>query len=316
MSSSPSSSSSSASSPTTRRLTINASIFNASPVRTIKQLIGPNSLLISYKINTLITPYDEVIVDVVYKDLPLSPFAIYYIPTSSIKHLIPNSEKYVATINDIPVKLNNPKLNDFKDYLPVHVKNTIINDTTAYEQYYSSLDSTTYTLSTPTTTPHNEISYFATTVTNPLNSLLTPLSLLTSSASTASFGFSTTTPPILYPETFKPPPSPYDQASTIRYYQQTISTIPSLSLITTITPTNTFPHETAITTTAYLLDASLLPDTPIRGIILLQPKRPPTQLLFYPTSSYIISSDEIASIKSFIKSEVINYNNFHYLKHD
>ena len=300
----------------TRRLSINAAIFNSAPIRTIKQLIGPNAQLLSYKVNSIITPFDEILVDVVYKSLPLSSFAIYYIPIDSIKHLIPNSEKYIATINSISVKLNNPKLNEFSNYLPVRVKNTIINDTDAYEKYYSTIDDSTFELNT-SSNPHSQpLAYFATTVSNPLNSLITPLSLIGANES-ASFSFELSEPPKLYPDTFKQPKSPYTMEDMIRYYKQTTATIPSLSLIETITPATSFPAENNATmsTTAYVLDIDVLPsDKPIRGIVLLQPKRIPTYLLFYPSNAYTISPDELKSIKKFVNAEVINFNNYHYLK--
>lgn len=301
----------------TRRLAINAAVFNSAPIRTIKQLIGPNAQLLTYKINSVVTPFDEIIVDVTYKDLPISPFTIYYIPISSIKHLIPNSEKYIAVINSISVKLNNPKLNEFSNYLPVRVKNTIINDVDAYEKYYSTVDDSLFELNTSSSPHSNACAYFATTVNNPLNSLITPLSLIGSNES-ASFAFTVPEPPILYPSdsSFKPPVSPYTMEDMIRYYKQTTATVPSLSLIETITPSNTFPSNgSTMSTTAYIIDITVLPtDKPIHGIILIQPKRIPTYILFYPSNAYTISTDELQSIKAFINAEVINFNNYHYLK--
>ena len=299
----------------TRRLAINAAIFNSAPIRTIKQLIGPNAQLLNYKINSVVTPFDEIIIDVTYKDLPLSAFTIYYVPINEIKHLMPNSEKYIVTINSISVKLNNPKLNEFKDFLPVRVKNTIINDTDAYEHYYSTLDGSNFELNTSAS--HSQpLAYFATTVSNPLNSLITPLSLIGANE-TASFAFTINEPPTLYANdtSFKPPQSTYTMDDTIQYYKQTTATIPALSLIENIVSSNTFPSTDTMTTTAYIIDASLLPtNKPLHGIILIQPKRIPTQILFYPTNAYTISPDELKSIKAFINAEVINFNNYHYLK--
>ena len=310
-------------SPQTLRLSINSSLFNSSPVRAIKQLIGPNAHLISYSTSSILTPSSELLVDVTFTSLPLSPFFIHYIPLSSIKQLIPNSEKYTATINSITVKLNNPKLTSFHDYLPVRIKPTIINSSTSYDSYYSTLDDITYTLSSssPSSSPlSSSFSYFATTVTNPLNSLLTPLSLLSSSiTSTSSFSFTFPLPNPLYPSSFTPPPSPYSLSDTISNYQQTLQTIPSLSLITTITHSPTFPTNLnpTMSSTAYLIPYTSLPtNAPLKGIILIQPKRIPSLILYYPTNIYTLSPSELVSIQSFVKADEINYSNYHYLKTD
>lgn len=302
----------------TLRLSINSSLFNSSPVRAIKQLIGPNAHLISYSTSSILTPSSELLVDVTFTSLPLSPFFIHYIPLSSIKQLIPNSEKYTATINSITIKLNNPKLTSFHDYLPVRIKPTIINSSTSYDSYYSTIDDITYTLSSSPSSPSSSFSYFATTVTNPLNSLLTPLSLLSSSiTSTSSFSFTFPLPNQLYPSTFTPPPSPYSLSDTISNYQQTLQTIPSLSLITTITHSTTFPTNLnpTMSSTAYIIPYTSLPtSSPLKGIILIQPKRIPSLILYYPTNIYTLSPSELSSIQSFVKADEINYSNYHYLK--
>ena len=291
----------------TIRLSISSSFFNASPVRAIKQLIGPNATLISYTVSSILTSSDELIVDATYRSLPITPFSIHYIPISSIKHLIPNSEKYVATINSLTVKLNNPKLSDFHDYLPVRIKRTIINTSDAYESYYSTIDDSTFTLNENATTP---IAYFATTVVNPLNSLITPIHQFSTS-------FTIPTPDPLYPSSFTPPKSQYTIDDTINNYKQTISTIPMLSVISSIMHSSTFPANSSLSpvpTTAYIISSSSLPSSSIHGIILIQPKRIPDLILYYPTNTFTLSAEELASIKSFIESDIINYNNYHYLK--
>ena len=291
--------------PSTIRLSIASSFFNASPVRAIKQLIGPNATLISYTVSSILTPSDELIVDATYRSLPITPFSIHYIPLSSIKHLIPNSEKYVATVDSLTVKLNNPKLSDFHDYLPVRIKRTIINTTDVYESYYTT-DNSTFTLNENATIP---IAYFATTVVNPLNSLITPIH-------SHSTSFTVPTPEKLYPPSFNPPKSRYTIDDTINNYKQTVSTIPMLSNISSITHSSTFPtsSSSSLPTTAYIIPTSSLPSTSTHGIILIQPKRIPDLILYYPTNNFTLSAEELASIKSFIEADIINYNNYYYLK--
>lgn len=291
--------------PSTIRLSISASFFNASPVRAIKQLIGPNATLLSYTVSSVLTSSDEVIVDATYYSLPITPFSIYYIPISSIRHLIPNSEKYIATVNSHSVKLNNPKLSEFHDYLPVRIKRTMVNTTDIYESYYSTTDDSTFTLNDNASVP---IAYFATTVVNPLNYLITPIHPYSTS-------FNILTPSPLYPSSFVPPKSQYTIDDTINNYKQTVSTIPLLSNISSIEHSTTFPVDSSpIPTTAYVVSASILPSSSIHGVILIQPKRIPDLILYYPTNTFTLSAEELASIKTFIDADIINYNNYYYLK--
>ena len=304
----------------TLRLAINAAHFTAAPVRTIKQLIGPNAQLLSYRVSSILLPSNELLIDITYKSLTLSPFVIYYIPINTIKHLIPNSEKYTSTINGITIKLNNPKLNEFKDYLPVRVKPTMINNTDYYEKYYSTIDGVKYelTLNDPASAP---IAYFTTTVTNPLNALLTPLSLLNDEFNYLSFGYgdSSNTSQVvkLYPDNFTASDT-YNLADTVKYYKQTLSTIPSLSSVENISTTfddNIFNIKETVNTTAYVIPIDKLPtNKPIFGIILIQAKRKVDMLLYYPINTFRISVEELKSIHEFMKNEMINYNNYHYLK--
>lgn len=297
-----------------RRLVLNQSVFSRSPVAAIKQILGQNSTLISYTVNSLVDWSNSVYVDVVYKSIPINSFDIYYIPLTDIKHLIPNSEKYVTTVNDCTVKLNNPKLTSFKSYLPIRIKKTIINDTDAYDNFYTSVDNSTFEFKTNVTQP--PASYFGTTVTLPMNSLITPLSLINNDSS-ASTAFEVTLPPILYPKDFKP--QFITMESTINNYKQSLTNTKLLSIVNNIEDYtsksfNFDPATTNYTTSCYLLHSSQLPDKSINGIILLQPRRIPDVLLYYPTNSYTISADEINSIKKFIEHDRINYFNFEYLK--
>ena len=310
------------------RVSVNATIFNSAPIRTLKQLIGPNSVLLSYRINSIITPSDELLIDIVYSNLKISPFIIHYIPMKEIKHLIPNSEKYICVINGQTVKLNNPKLNDFHDYLPVRIEHTNINDTDAYDKYYSTCDGETYTLNT-SDSHSTPIAYFTKNVLNPLNTLLTPLSLIGGN-SYSSFAYTINHdnntdgdcgdnyPPVLYPKSFKPPEI-YSLADTEQYYKQTATTIPALNIIETfqtLKQTDSLPNINEPTSTiAFIMPFDILPLThDIKGIILIQPKRLVRYILYYPTNSYIISTDELNSIKRFIDYDEINYNNYYYLK--
>jgi len=309
----------------TLRLSINYHYFNAHPVRAIKQLIGQNATLISYKVNSVVSWDGNVIVDIVYKSIPIDQFSIYYVKQSDIRHLIPNSEKYVVVVNGCNVKLNNPKLSQFHEWLPIRIKKTIINDTDAYEDYYAQ-SITDSSLNELKTNNGGLVNYFGTTVTNPMNSLITPLntSLITSqitndgsngsNESESGYGFNITLPDKLYPDNFKPKDS-YTLDETVKYYRQVAQSIPATSIIQDIKVINDnkLPESNTMETTGYIINANLL-NNELKGIILIQPKRICELILYYPTNAYTISNAEVESIKKFIEMDRINYNNFMYIR--
>lgn len=91
--------------PHTKRLSIPYTLYNQSPTKAIKQLLGHNITLVNYTTNDVITSDDTVLVDVSYHTIPVSILQIYYVPVSSFKRLHPNSDKYVTTINGCNVKI-------------------------------------------------------------------------------------------------------------------------------------------------------------------------------------------------------------------
>ena len=324
------------------RLSINYHYFNAHPVKAIKQLIGQNAVLVSYKTNSIVSWDGNIIVDIVYRSIPIDQFSIYYIKQSDIKHLMPNSEKYITVINGCNVKLNNPKLSQFKEYLPVRIKASMINETDEYENYYTQTinnDSNNKTvnmeLKNNSTAP---INYFATTVTNPMNSLITPLNILTLTTSSnngnngnndlvsESTSFTVSMPEKLYPDSFKPTKELYTLDDTIKYYKQTVlSSLPVLSSIQEIqvldksvkSVSDLFSSSVppSASSVAFILSLDQLRGVRmLYGFLLVQPRRIPDLILYYPTNTYVISEQEILSVIRFIEMDIINYNNFMYIK--
>ena len=317
----------------------------------IKQILGQSAKLVSYKVNSVVSWSGDVFVDVDYNTIPIDQFSIYWIKINEIKHLIPNSEKYVVSINDCSVKLNNPRLNMFKEYLPIRIKRTMINDTDAYDHYYSNVSINNSSISDSTNSTTNQstnetiyqlktnvnqpgAAYFGTTVLYPMNSLITPISLIisndnnntnntnqsTTNSTNHSLGFEINLPPKLYPDSFKPKIE-YTIDDTLRHYKQLLTNSRILSLAENVidytneTNNNDKLFQSNIaSTTAYLIHSSQLPNHSINGIIALQPKRIPDILLYYPTNSYTISLQELQSIKQFIEMDTINYYNYLYCK--
>ena len=326
----------------TKRLAINASVFGQSPVRAIKQLIGKNATLVSYKVNSIVNWSGDTIVDIVYQTIPIDVFSIYYVPINEIKQLVPNSEKYITVINGCNVKLSNPKLSAFHDYLPIRVSrrsplsvasastvtsssaSSSVIDVDDYERYYSIAldDEHTYEQNQAAINRQNEsdeiANYYGTTVTNPLNALITPMRLLTENRSKLSFGFTLSMPNKLYPANFHAP-EVYSADDCIKYYQQQVKRIEALMLIDNIKASNdpNIFKVNEISTTAYVIDVNLLPkgnDARVHGFILIQPRRIVRQILYFPTNAHEIDSDELDSIRQFIEADEINFNNYYFLK--
>lgn len=345
------SNSSTSSSTSSLRIPINYHQFGQSPISSIKQILGQNTQVISYKLNSVVNWDGTVVVDVEYQHIPVNPFTIYYVPITEIKHLIPNSEKYVCEVNGCRVKLNNPKLNAFKDYLPIKIRKTMLNQNDNYDNLYNVVEelrdsgisdvsnmsnnnsntngntntnasSLHYSLKTNTT--HTPIMYFGTTVIQPMNALCTPLTLLQHDlenlTSNYSVGFNLPMPDKLYNKDFKP--TIISESENMKQYKQCLVNAQLLKQVEDVVDMTKEKNQKELndmfssttSTIAYLISVSQLPNTSISGVILLQPKRIPDVMLYYPTNAYTISEDEIESIKKFVEFDYINYMNYQWLK--
>ena len=278
--------------------------FSLHPITTIKQHLTPNVTILSYKQSSIVTYDQTVLVEINYISLPINPFLIYYIPITDIKHLIPNSEKYICSINDCQVKLVNPKLSHFKTYLPIKVRSSML-PLQDQDDFYID-DELKTNLSTP-------IQYFGTTVIQPMNAFCTPLSLLNKDLNSPN-SFDLELPPILYPNNFKP--SFISESDNLKNYKQCLVSAKLLNNVDEVIEINNTNNITYNGTTAYVINFSLLMkmNNSIKGIILIQPKRIPEKVLWYPTNSYEISKDELHSIDRFLEFDRINYFNYQYLK--
>lgn len=281
------------------RLEIPYFIFSQNPSRSIKQLLGQNITIISYEANDMITDDERIIVDVKYTSIPFSLLKIYYVEVSEMKQLIPNSDKYVININGCNVKISYPRLDEYKKVLPIRIKPMLSNNYSPSGQ----LDS--------------QFAYYGTTVNTPMNSLCTPLKYINHKFEP----FETETIKPIFTKEFK---ETFDKKlnenfkhmleETISYYKQAINTFNILSSVDHIIHVKDF-SECKTGTTGYVISFDIVPiNKDINGIILIQPKRIPNYVLFYPTKNFTICEEELKSIKDFLKQDTINYYNFHYVR--
>lgn len=281
------------------RLEIPYFLFSLNPSRSIKQLLGQNITIVSYESNDIITDDERVIVDVKYTSIPFSLLKIYYVNVSEMKKLIPNSEKYVVTINGCNVKISSPKLKEFNKVLPIRVKATLSNNYSSAGQ----LDS--------------QFSYYGTTVTTPMNFLCTPLKYINHKFEP----FETERIKPIYTKEFK---DSFDKKlnekfnelleETIKYYKQSLSTFNILSAVDHVLNVQNF-SECKIGTTGYVIPFDIIPTNGnLNGIILIQAKRIPNFVLFYPTRNFTLCEEELISIKEFLEQDAVNYYNFQYVR--
>lgn len=281
------------------RLEIPYFMFALNPSRSIKQLLGQNISILSYETNDIITDDERIIVDVKYTSIPFSLLKIYYIKVSEMKQLMPNSEKYVININRCNVKITYSDSEKYKNILPIRIKPTLSNNYSISGQLES------------------QFAYYGTTVTTPMNSLCTPLKYINHKFEP----FETEVVKPIFTKEFK---ETFDKKlnekfnsmleETISYYKQAAGIFNILSTMDHILNVKDF-SECKAGTTGYVILFDIIPiDKNINGIILIQPKRIPNYVLFYPTKNFIICEEELKSIKNFLEQDAINYYNFQYVR--
>lgn len=262
-------------------------LFAANPTRTIKEILGQDILIKSYTVNDIITDDECYIVDIEYYSIAFSPFQIFFINASDIKQLIPGSTVYATQINGCNIKISSPALGDYKKMVPIRINASIPNNHSIHGQ----LD--------------QNFSYFGIIVRKPMNYLCTPLKY--PGHKFTPFEMEEVKP--IYPNDYKF--TPISESETLTAYKSEIQQFPILKAVDNIVVAKTF-DECKQGTTAYVIDINKLPDGDVNGIILIQPKRIPNMVLFYPTISCLICEEEMKSIKDFIKMDEVNAKNFDY----
>lgn len=255
--------------------------------KTIKHFLGQDIKIKDVHINDIITNDECYIVDVKYLSIQFSPYNIYFINVNDLKQLIPSSNIYVTQINNCNIKITSSIISEYKKIIPIRINNCITNNYSTEGQL------------------ENEFSYFGIIVKKPMNYLYTPLKY--PGHKFTPFELNDVKP--IYPESFKC--SFISNDDTLSAYKSEILHISILKIVDNVILAKSF-DECEQGTNAYVIDVNLLPSTSINGIIVVQPKRHPNLILYYPTMNFIISEEEIQSIKDFIRIETINYMNFEY----
>lgn len=291
----------------TQRLKIPYDVYYRNPTRAVKELLGQHVSISSITDNDFILSDGCVAVDVEYSNIynNLNPDEIYYVESSAIKQLYPDSDQYIAVIDDNPVTIKLPKKPTTK-YVPMNVKLTL-----------------------PSQDPNDsklQFSYYGMIVTQPLQQIASPLKYINHQYDI----FYYTAPKIRYDDAFKKnmdkllqqqSTSPQDSSfpplqtlsQTIAEYKKALASFKILKYVTNVVFAKTF-KDASDPSTAYVINYSQIPrKVNLNGIILILSKRTPYYILYHPTLSFQILEKEFDSLVEFIENDYINFLNYHYL---
>ena len=274
----------------TERLKIPYAIYSGNPHNSIRELLGQDIQIKSVKVNSIVTDDECYIIDVEYINIKFNPFEVIFIDVGEVKPMIPNSTVYAARINGCNVKISIQRIADFKSKIPIHISPKLSDNVSAEGQL-------------------NDIfSYYGKVVRRPMHDLCTPLKYPGHQATPFKL------PPIpkLYPEGYKLKRS-YTMEETKDAYKAEASQQSQLKAVDNFVIAKSF-DECKFGTTGYIIDYSKIPqDRYLNGIILIQAKRIPNVVLFYPTNVYMLYLEELESIKNFLEMDEINALNYDFV---
>lgn len=272
----------------TERRKIPYNVFAMNPTRAIKELLGQDVLIKSYTVNDIITDDECYVVDIEYYSIQFSPFKIFFINASDIKQLIPGSTVYMTQVNGCNIKITSPIIGDYKKIVPLKINVSLPNNYSTHGQ----LD--------------QQFSYFGIIVRRPMNSLCTPLRY----PGHALTPFKMETVKAIYPNDYKY--TPISEEETKNAYKSEVQQSTVLRTVDNIVFAKSF-EECKMGTTAYIIDIDKIPtNTSVNGVILIQPRRIPNLVLFFPTPAFTLCEEELDSIREFIKMDEINAKNYDY----
>ena len=272
------------------RLKVLYSSYARNPHSTIRELLGQDVFIKSVHINSLITDDECYVIDVEYVSIKFNPFEVIFVDLSDIKPIIPNSTTYAAQINGCNVKIPIPRLSDYKSKVPIHIKPKLSDN------------------SCPEGQLPEAFSYYGTVVRRPMHSLWTPLEYPGHKCTPFKM------PPIekLYHEGYKLKTT-YSIDEMKAAYKAEANQHNQFKSMDTIAVAKNFT-DCKFGTTGYLIEFDKLPkDRYLNGIILIQSKRQPDVILYFPTNAYMLYIEELESIAEFLKADEINALNYDFV---
>lgn len=258
-----------------KRLLLNPSSYYLHPIATIKSILGKDIKVVSHTPQSIITPSDDVIVDVVYTRIsPTSTpnsLTSYTVQTNSLKPIAPGSNVYIGQVDSYTFQITDPPTTD------------------TFKVHLFSGDNPTQEIST------------ALVVENNFTTVLTPLKYpgwehFTSAVDKLELGSSTSSKQLL--------------TDHVPIYTEAIKQFSILHMIDNLIPVSTsseLPNSDTINTTAYVIDIRLLYNElihrppPLRGVIFASDLRVDKFIVvWFPTSSFTLTHDELKATVSFV----------------
>ena len=301
------------------RLSLPYTSFIAHPIGTIKQLLSKTATVLSYSVNSVVTNDETVLVDVNYTSLLIDAIYTYFVPISGLKKRIPDSSEYVVDVNGCHVKINDPSISLYHDYIPIRIIPVLAIDdeAKAYETYYSTIHDVYLTNNDDSSSNQTEkeeyklqgepsmITYRGLNVLNPLTSYC--------SAITSTEPFEAPAPIKLYTKEPKITFYNYTPEATVLGYKKTIPTFNILSSVTNVKLISSFNEVKGDSSVAYVIEFDKLPRS-MEGIIMIQPERQYNLVLYYPHSLLKISEELHDSIGKLIEYDYINLLNINHIR--
>lgn len=272
------------------RLKVLYTAYARNPHTTIRELLGQDVLIKSVHVNSLITDDECYVIDVEYVSIKFNPFEVIFVDLRDIKPTIPNSNEYAVQINGCNVTMKIPKLSDYKTKVPIHIYPKSNNNSCADGQLPESFP------------------YYGTVIKRPMHDLCTPLKWPNHQCTPFKM------PPIekLYHEGYKLKKTYTIEEMKVAYKAEANQKT-QLKSLDNIAVAKSF-SDCKFGTTGYLIEFEKIPtDRYLNGIILIQARRQPNIVLYYPTNAYMLYIEELESISEFIKADEINALNYDFV---
>ena len=108
---------------TTKRLLIPFYEYNTNHIQSVKALLGNNSEVENIVKNDVVLNDGSLLIDVQYKVIGINPIETYFVKTSEVKPVSPNSPYSGVRINDCNVLINTTALDKtkYKEYIPIQI---------------------------------------------------------------------------------------------------------------------------------------------------------------------------------------------------
>jgi hypothetical protein len=218
----------------------------------------------------------EVVVDVDYYYIPISPLQIFYLKLRDLKQYSSSSDVYVTRISNCNVKI--VLKNTVASIIPVRIIKT-----------------------TGKGSGSDFFQYFGILVKNPLNSLTTPLR----------YPFKIEPITKLYPEDYKITQT--SESETLAAYKFAKQNMEILGLVNDVVLATDLDECTNACIGYVISWNKLKGEDSLKGVIVIQPKRRCDLVMYIPSETSEISSDDILMISKFMDYEEVSLKNFHFM---